>query len=282
MWVLALISALAAPCERAATVDGTDERVAEVRHDLAILGIAADDGGEGCQPATVRLEASGDGGLVVRLDRHDHLVSQRVVPSADAAAAWIESVVREDRYTDLLDPEAAPATGIRLYATAADFVAGNSSATLETLPWVPEDVADRLMGPEMFEQLYVPDIPLKQARPTGRAFAVVDGDTTYVNDGTPFPHKGIEYGRLEVIGNTGVFQRRECRWVQAGSGGFMVCELSVRTVDMTTGEVARITKKGLRQALEATPDLLRAYNGEPRKHPGVLRKYLTRMLHASQ
>lgn len=279
-----------APCVIVEGPASTDVRTA-----LADRGIPA--AAEACPAATLTLSPDGDA-LTWTLTLPSGVTAERTLDSIQEGAVWVDSMVHHQRLSGLLDPPSDPQQAIlsvveptveaveapadesglvRLYPSVYAWREGLPSAEVDA-EMTPRTVEGHLIGEEGLEPMWALDRRPRDGRRSGPAFLIQVGDELYVNESAPPAHRSRHYGRLVREGDAGVYQRRICRWVQAGNSGFVRCDVQLRWIDLSSGQVVELNKRALRERLAVHPDLLASFENERRKHAGTMRRYALQLL----
>ena len=301
------VAAAASPC---VTVDGLDPEPA--RQALADRGIGGPSAG--CAPSRLALSAH-EVGVTWTLTRPDGVVAARNLASTEVGAAWVDSMLHP-RLAGLLTPadpagpelpseagppdalrgdapqlegagrpEASGARRVQLYATFEEWRDRKPTAEVEA-GLTPRTVDEHLVGERGLEPMWAVDRTRKEGRADGPVFALeVDGEL-YVNESAPPTHRGRVFGRVERVGDRGVYQKKVCYWVPrpdwnpSGVAGYLECDVDLRLVDLGSGDVTPLNRKRLKELLAAHPELLADFRAEKKKHAGTMRRYAVAALRA--
>ena len=281
MTLLAAIALSVVPAAAAQTtcvaVKGPEELSAAVRQGLSERGVVAPTGT--CPPATLTLVHGTADSATWSLVTAAGVAAERSFSSPGAGVAWVDSIVHTQRLTGLLSARAEPHVdapeGVRLYATFDAWRAGVPSAVVDR-PLVAHRVDEHLIGDDGLEPMWVLDRSRRAARREGAVFAMEDGDTVYVHDGGPLAARGKPFGRLEVVGDRGLYQGQVCYWMPSrreGGTGHVECDVEIRWLDLKTGAVTALNRWTLAELLADQPDLLAAFRQTRPKNPAVIRRF---------
>ena len=266
---LSLPAAAAVPC---VTVQGPAPGADAARAALADRGIGTPT--EGCTPAALSLTPTDDGSWSWALSFGAGQAATRTLADPRLGAAWVDSMVHDPRTAALLIPDAPgddpELGGARLFATFEAWKAGTPSAVID-LPLVPRAVDAHLIGEGGLELMWALDRPRKEAKGEGAVFAIEHGAEVYINAESPLAFRKRAFGRLDVIGDHGLYQDEFCYWVPAQPGGLarVECNVQPAVIDLQSGEVTYMTKRELTQQLRSHPDLLEEFRAARRSSPVV-------------
>lgn len=289
MWLfLASLPVWSASSVAAATcvaVEGPVEVSALARAALSERGIVAPTGS--CVPATLSLVPEPEGAVLWSVVLPHGTAMERSLSSVERGAAWVDSVVRPERLAELfttrVELSADAPDGARLYASFEAWRAGIPSAIVDR-ELIKKPVDKGLLADPGLEAMWALDRGRKEARGEGAVFAIEVDDAVYIHDGSPLAWRGKPFGRLAVYGDRGLFEREVCYWVPARSEtepGYVDCDVEVRMLDLQSGAVTTLDKRGVLALLADQPERLAAFRAERPKHAGVVWRYANEALQSS-
>lgn len=268
-------AAHAAPCTHAVELRADDAVAAELTAELQMLGVSTGSPSD-CEAPVVDVSQTPE---AVEVQIRSTYTETRSLPAVRAAAVFVESRVRTDRYADMLTVD--DDGRVDLYATFEDWKARRVTGTVE-VEVLPDNVARSTPTNAELTTLHALDLSIKEAKPHGKVFGVEVDGRFYLNDDTPRPNRTQSYGLFLEVQGHGMFEHRDCHWLPANQStpGRMQCDVWVKLLDLETGETRRVGKKLLKKWLDVDPTLKAAFVAERPKHASTVQRYLADMLEA--
>jgi hypothetical protein len=183
----------------------------------------------GCSPSTLLVAEGPDGQRSWTLTLPSGSVVSRALDTDEGGAAWVDSLVHTERHAALMarprSPEASAWAGelptieappaaafdrareVRLFGSFEDWKARRPAAVAE-VPLAPRTVDGHLVGEPGLEPMWALDRSVEAGRADGPVFALEVGGEVYFNEAGPPAHRRRVFGRVERVGDRGLYQKK--------------------------------------------------------------------------